>query len=301
MPTGARPSRRTGSVAPLGRRACEVVGERAVGRLPGLLGARPRGARAAVGPVLHARRRSGWGSAAGRPYLPRAISVAGCRARAARACGSTSCSRRRARHAPARGARGAASDALARPARSGARSRRPPSSRQGRRGRSWSAAGSGSRRWPSCAATWRAAACRSGCCSAFATAPTRGGLELFDCSEVRLATEDGHAGHRGLRHRPARRRARRRRRRPAPASTHAGRRRCWRRFASGASPARSPAELAMEAPMACGFGACFGCAVPLAAGRLHAALRRRPGGPRRSRSRRRWSPGAGIERARGGR
>jgi hypothetical protein len=27
-----------------------------------------------------------------------------------------------------------------------------------------------------------------------------------------------------------------------------------------------PAELAMEAPMACGFGACFGCAVPLAAG-----------------------------------
>jgi dihydroorotate dehydrogenase electron transfer subunit len=27
-----------------------------------------------------------------------------------------------------------------------------------------------------------------------------------------------------------------------------------------------PAELAMEAPMACGFGACFGCAVPLASG-----------------------------------
>jgi hypothetical protein len=25
-------------------------------------------------------------------------------------------------------------------------------------------------------------------------------------------------------------------------------------------------ELAMEAPMACGFGACFGCAVPLAEG-----------------------------------
>ena len=27
-----------------------------------------------------------------------------------------------------------------------------------------------------------------------------------------------------------------------------------------------PVELAMEAPMACGFGACFGCAVPLADG-----------------------------------
>jgi dihydroorotate dehydrogenase electron transfer subunit len=26
------------------------------------------------------------------------------------------------------------------------------------------------------------------------------------------------------------------------------------------------AQLAMEAPMACGFGACMGCAVPLAAG-----------------------------------
>ena len=25
-------------------------------------------------------------------------------------------------------------------------------------------------------------------------------------------------------------------------------------------------QLALEAPMACGFGACFGCAVPLAAG-----------------------------------
>ncbi|MDP9228910.1 MAG: hypothetical protein M3M99_07600 [Actinomycetota bacterium] len=25
-------------------------------------------------------------------------------------------------------------------------------------------------------------------------------------------------------------------------------------------------ELALEAPMACGFGACFGCAVPLAEG-----------------------------------
>jgi hypothetical protein len=25
-------------------------------------------------------------------------------------------------------------------------------------------------------------------------------------------------------------------------------------------------ELAMEAPMACGFGACFGCAVPVAGG-----------------------------------
>ncbi|MGH2924004.1 MAG: hypothetical protein ACRDKH_08255, partial [Solirubrobacterales bacterium] len=30
--------------------------------------------------------------------------------------------------------------------------------------------------------------------------------------------------------------------------------------------AGAPCELAMEAPMACGFGACFGCAVPRAGG-----------------------------------
>ena len=44
-------------------------------------------------------------------------------------------------------------------------------------------------------------------------------------------------------------------------------------------------ELALESPMACGFGACFGCAVPLADGRLHAPLRRRPGRARASGSR----------------
>ena len=27
-----------------------------------------------------------------------------------------------------------------------------------------------------------------------------------------------------------------------------------------------PCELALESPMACGFGACYGCAVPLAEG-----------------------------------
>ncbi len=39
-------------------------------------------------------------------------------------------------------------------------------------------------------------------------------------------------------------------------------------------------ELALESPMACGYGACFGCAVPQAGRRLHAPLRRRPGLPR---------------------
>jgi len=92
-----------------------------------------------------------------------------------------------------------------------------------------------------------------------------GGTELFDCSEIRLASEDGHAGHKGYvtdllsvllegddagsaavyACGP-------------PAMLEAVRALCAER--------EVPAELAMEAPMACGFGACFGCAVPLAEG-----------------------------------
>jgi dihydroorotate dehydrogenase electron transfer subunit len=89
--------------------------------------------------------------------------------------------------------------------------------------------------------------------------------ELFRCEEVRLASEDGHVGHRGFvtdllavllegdearggvvyACGP-------------PAMLEAVRAMCGDRDAT--------AELAMEAPMACGFGACFGCALPLAGG-----------------------------------
>jgi dihydroorotate dehydrogenase electron transfer subunit len=92
-----------------------------------------------------------------------------------------------------------------------------------------------------------------------------GGMELFRCEEVRLASEDGHAGHRGLvtdlltvmlegddaasaavyACGP-------------PAMLEAVRLMCAERGVR--------CELAMEAPMACGFGACFGCAVPLVGG-----------------------------------
>jgi dihydroorotate dehydrogenase electron transfer subunit len=92
-----------------------------------------------------------------------------------------------------------------------------------------------------------------------------GGLELFRCCEVGLATEDGHVGHRGYvtdllvamlegdqaagavvyACGP-------------PAMLEAVRIMCAERGAR--------CELALEAPMACGYGACFGCAVPLAAG-----------------------------------
>jgi dihydroorotate dehydrogenase electron transfer subunit len=92
-----------------------------------------------------------------------------------------------------------------------------------------------------------------------------GGLDLFDCSEIRLASEDGHTGHRGYvtdlltvllegddaasavvyACGP-------------PAMLEAVRNLCAERGVA--------CELAMEAPMACGFGACMACAVPLAGG-----------------------------------
>ena len=93
-----------------------------------------------------------------------------------------------------------------------------------------------------------------------------GGLELFGtCQEVGLAFEDGHRGHQGyvtdllqvaLKGDGA----------AAaavygcgpPAMLEAVRLICADRGAR--------AELAMESPMACGYGACFGCAVPLSDG-----------------------------------
>jgi dihydroorotate dehydrogenase electron transfer subunit len=93
-----------------------------------------------------------------------------------------------------------------------------------------------------------------------------GGVEeLFGCCEARLASEDGHVGHRGfvtdllavLLEGDGARTAAVYACGP-PAMLEAVRALCVERDVE--------AELAMEAPMACGFGACFGCAVPLAAG-----------------------------------
>ncbi len=89
-----------------------------------------------------------------------------------------------------------------------------------------------------------------------------GGLDdLFACCEVRLATEDGHRGHRGYVT-------------DLLATMLDGDDASSAVVYSCGPPAMLDAvsqlcdsretsyELAMESPMACGFGACFGCAVP---------------------------------------
>jgi dihydroorotate dehydrogenase (NAD+) catalytic subunit len=101
-----------------------------------------------------------------------------------------------------------------------------------------------------------------------------GGLELFCgsagdlCPEVRLASEDGHRGHRGYVT-------------DLLATMLAGDDAASAVVYSCGPPAMLdavaqlceskdvPCELAMESPMACGFGACFGCAIPRPDGGYH--------------------------------
>jgi dihydroorotate dehydrogenase electron transfer subunit len=93
-----------------------------------------------------------------------------------------------------------------------------------------------------------------------------GGLDdLFACCEVRLASEDGHAGHKGyvtdllavlLEGDDA----------GSSAVYACGPPAMLEAVRTMCAESGVPCELAMESPMACGFGACFGCAVPLAEG-----------------------------------
>ena len=89
--------------------------------------------------------------------------------------------------------------------------------------------------------------------------------ELFGCQEVRLASEDGHVGHRGyvtdllsVLLQGARAGSAAVYACGPPAMLETVRLLCAEREIA--------CELAMEAPMGCGFGACFGCAMPLADG-----------------------------------
>ncbi len=82
--------------------------------------------------------------------------------------------------------------------------------------------------------------------------------------DAHVATDDGSRRPSRPRHRPARERARRAT--PTPSVYACGPPpRCSRASERCAREREVPAQLALEAGMACGFGACFGCVVPSAA------------------------------------
>jgi dihydroorotate dehydrogenase electron transfer subunit len=246
-------------VAPFGRRLCEVTRNLESGGYRNFSALDPAGPEPAAGQFYMLAADSGWGGGAGRPYLARAFSVAD----AERADG------------------GVRLDFLVQAVG-------PGTSRlagleageglwiHGPLGRPFSAPGEvaagaagailvGGGIGVAPLAIWRrrllAAGIPARVLLGFRDRPNSGGLDLFDCSEVRLASEDGHTGHRGyvtdllavlLEGDDAR---------SAvvyacgpPALLEAVRVMCADRGVA--------CELAMEAPMACGFGACFGCAIP---------------------------------------
>ena len=260
--------------------AREVVANEATGGYRLITRRRPRGADAAGGAVLHAHRRARLGRGGARPYLPRAFSVADATAddrgvRLSFLLEDVGPGTARARRASSRATGCCSPGPLGRPF-----SLPDASSTPTPPGRSSSAAASASRRWRSGAASSPRGRSRSARCSASATRRHCGGLELFRCSEVRLASEDGHAGHRGyvtdllavmLEGDAARERRRLRLRAAGDARGGAGAlRRARGRGGAGDGVADG---LRLRRLLRLRDAA--------ARRRLHAALRRRPGGPRR--------------------
>ena len=287
--------RRAGARAVRAPRAARSSRNRATGGYRIVSALDREGPEPAAGPVLHARRRATAGASDGGRPVP-AARVLGRRGRAGR--------RRRPARLPARGGRARAPSGSRRSSAGerllGHRPARPAVLAAARRSSPDAAGailvGGGIGIAPLAILAppaRRARRAAAGPARLPRPKPTRAGSSCFAAREVRLASEDGHAGHRGYVTDLLAVDARGRRRRPAPSSTPAARRRCSRRCGRCAPSARSPAELAMESPMACGFGACFGCAVPLRGGGYMRLCVDGPVRRRRPRSRRRWSPGAG--------
>jgi NAD(P)H-flavin reductase len=251
-------------VAPLGRRACEVIGNREAGAYRVFTAMDAVGPEPRAGQFYMLAAAEGWGGRSGRPYLPRAFSVA-----EAETTGD-----------------GVRLDFLVEDVGPG--TRRLAALREGEPlwvtgplGRPFShprdlnpdsagaiLVGGGIGLAP--LAILRRQLAERGVpirtLLGFRDREHSGGVdELFGCCEVRLASEDGHVGHRGyvtellavLLEGDA----------SASAAVYACgppgmletvRALCLEREVA--------AQLAMETPMACGFGACMGCAVPLADG-----------------------------------
>ena len=276
--------------APFGRRLCEVTRNLASGGYRIFSALDPAGPEPAAGQFYMLAAESGWGGGAGRPYLARAFSVAEAERQSRRGAARLPGPGRRPGYRPARRARArraALDQRSARPALlarratvAGRRRRRDPGRRRDRRRAAGDlAAAPAARRDPgprparlprrgrtpaasTCSTAARSASrARMGTPAIAATSPT--------CSRCcwRATTPSSAAVYAC----------------GPPAMLEAVRTMCAERGVA--------CELALEAPMACGFGACFGCAIPLAGGGY---MRLCVDGPvvRRGRDRDRSRPGA---------
>ena len=246
-------------IAPLGRRRCEVTRNLASGGYRIFSAVDPTGPEPAAGQFYMLATDSGWGGDGGRPYLARAFSVADAE----------------------RQEGGVRLDFLVQavgPGTSRLAALEPGEELwvHGPLGRPFApprevaeeAAGAilvGGGIGVAPLAIWRrqllAAGIPARVLLGFRDRVNSGGLDLFDCSEIRLASEDGHTGHHGfvtdllavlLEGDDA-----------ASAAVYACGPPAMLEAVRGMCAERGVAcELAMEAPMACGFGACFGCAIP---------------------------------------
>jgi dihydroorotate dehydrogenase electron transfer subunit len=250
-------------IAPFGRRLCEVSRNLASGGYRIFSAVDPAGPEPAAGQFYMLAAESGWGGEGGRPYLARAFSVAD----AERVGGGVRLDFLVQAVGPGTSCLASleAGDGLWIHGPLGRPFSAPRSVADGAPGALLVGGGIG----VAPLAIWRrqllAAGIPARVLLGFRDRANSGGLDLFDCSEIRLASEDGHTGHRGYvtdllgillegddagtaavyACGP-------------PAMLEAVRLMCAEQGVA--------CELAMEAPMACGFGACFGCAIPQSSG-----------------------------------
>ena len=250
-------------VAPFGRRLCEVTRNLSSGGYRIFSALDPAGPAPAAGQFYMLAADAGWGGEEGRPYLARAFSVADAERESGgvrldflvQAVGPGTA--RLAQLEPGEGLW--IHGPLGRPFSA------PSALAEGAPGAILVGGGIG----VAPLAIWRRQLLATGVPArillGFRDRPNSGGLELFDCSEIRLASEDGHSGHRGyvtdllavlLEGDDA-----------GSAAVYAcGPPAMLETVRTLCADRGVACELAMEAPMACGFGACFGCAIPLSSG-----------------------------------
>jgi dihydroorotate dehydrogenase electron transfer subunit len=251
-------------LAPFGRRRCEVTANVATGGYRIFSAVDPEGPMPRGGQFYMLAAESGWGGASGRPYLPRAFSVAAAEQVAGgvrldflvEAIGPGT-----ERLASLREGEGLlVTGPLGRPF-SPPRELSPDAA-----GAVLVGGGIGSAPLAILRRELAAAGIPQRVLLGFRDREHSGGVEeLFRCEEVRLASDDGHVGHHGyvtdllsvlLEGDDA-----------DSAAVYACGPPAMLEAAREICSARGIAvELAMETPMACGFGSCFGCAVSLSDG-----------------------------------